>query len=198
MHVLGIVGSAKKRGRTALHVMEALKAAECSSDILFLSDYNLRPCTDCDACRKGECIIQDDMHKIYPLLEKADGIIAGSPVYFGSLSAQLKIVFDRSIYLRRQGFRLRNKVGGAIAVGRSFCGGQEHTIQSIHAWMLIHDMIVVGDGIPHSHFGGTGQDVENDKYGLETSRNLGRRVAEALRLIGKNKPVGGAQYESAK
>lgn len=190
MHLLGIVGSAKKNGRTALHVREALKGAGCSSEILFLSDYNVRPCTDCDACRKGECVIEDDMRRIYPLLEKADGIIVGSPVYFGSLSAQLKLVFDRSIYLRRQGFRLRNKVGGAIAVGRSFCGGQEHTIQSIHAWMLIHDMLVVGDGIPHAHFGGTGQDVENDKYGLETSHNLGKRVVEVLGMMGKSKTVG--------
>lgn len=191
MRLLGIVGSAKKKGRTAQHVLEALNASGCGFDVIFLSDYNLRPCTDCDACRKGECVLEDDMRKLYPLLERADGIIAGSPVYFGSLSAQLKMVFDRSIYLRRQGFRLRNKVGGAIAVGRSFCGGQEHTIQSIHAWMLIHDMIVVGDGMPHSHFGGTGQDVENDRYGLETSRNLGKRVAEALKLMGKKNAASG-------
>ena len=85
------------------------------------------------------------MNRIYEILESADGLIVSSPVYFGTLSGQLKMLFDRTLLLRRNGFLLKDKIGAALAVGASRNGGQEYTIWSIHAWMHIHGMIVVGD-----------------------------------------------------
>jgi multimeric flavodoxin WrbA len=118
---------------------------------------------------------------------ESDGIIIGSPVYFGNVTSQLKILMDRSRPLRRD-FQLKNKVCGALSVGASRNGGQETTIQAIHHYLLIQDAIVVGDGEPLAHYGGTGVggpvgDVDGDEAGLETSQNLGRRVAELARLI---------------
>ena len=110
-------------------------------------------------------------------------------MYFGSVTSQLKMFMDRSRPLRMN-FKLRDKVGGAIAVGGSRNGGQETTISTIHEFLLIHDAIVVGDGAPLAHYGGTGVgkvkgDAKTDDVGVETSRNLGRRVAElAMKLAG--------------
>ena len=85
---------------------------------------------------------------------------------------------DRSRPLRTD-FKLKNKVGGAISVGGFRNGGQETTISAIQEFMLIHDVIIVGDGAPLAHYGGTGVGVPKDKaekdiIGLETSRNLGQ------------------------
>jgi multimeric flavodoxin WrbA len=85
--------------------------------------------------------------------------------------------------LRRNGFRFRNKVGGVIAVGGVRNGGQELTIQAVQAALLVWDMVVVSDGQPTSHFGGTvwsshPDGVKGDTFGLQTVRNLGKRVAE--------------------
>ena len=63
-----------------------------------------------------------------------------TPVYFGSVTAQVKTLFDRSVLLRRQGFQLKSKLGAGMAVGGSRNGGQEKTIQVVQDWMHIHGM----------------------------------------------------------
>ena len=103
------------------------------------------------------------------------------------VSGQLKIFMDRSRPLRSD-FKLKDKVCGAIAVGGARNGGQETTCASIHEFLLIHDAIVVGDGSPLAHYGGTGAagpagDIIEDKIGIETSKNLGKRVTELARKI---------------
>jgi multimeric flavodoxin WrbA len=143
----------------------------------------LNSCIACDICKAtGECGIYDDMREIEEKLMESDGIIIGSPVYFGNVTSQLKMFIDRTRPLRGN-FKLKDKVCGAIAVGGSRNGGQESTISAIHDFLLIHDTIVVGDGAPLAHYGGTGVggpkgDTIKDEIGIETSKNIGKRVAE--------------------
>ncbi len=88
---------------------------------------------------------------------------------------------------------LRNKVGDVIAVGGFRHGGQETMIRTVHAAMLIQDMVIVGDGYTSFHFGGAvwsghPEGYEKDTFGLDTVRNLGRRVADvAIRIHGHHK-----------
>ena len=115
------------------------------------------------------------------------GIIIGTPVYFGNMSGLCKTFLDRCTVFRR-GFKLRNKIGGVLAVAGGRNGGQEITIQSVHAALLGQDMIIVGDGKPTSHLGatlwsGAKGGITGDKLGLATAKNLGRRVAEVARMI---------------
>jgi multimeric flavodoxin WrbA len=111
-------------------------------------------------------------------LEKADGIIVASPVYFGCVTAQLKAVFDRTIPLRRQGFRLKDRIGCAIAVGGSRNGGQEKVLEAVHAWMHIHGMIVVGD---NSHFGGIAvRPAAEDRVGRKTVAASANKLCDLL------------------
>ena len=184
--IIGIVGSPRKDGNTAYLVKTALKSAEdagADTELINITSMDIEPCIACDICKTmGECGIYDDMRTIMEKLMDADGIILGSPVYFGGVTSQMKMLMDRSRPLRID-FKLRNKVGGAIAVGGSRNGGQETTISAIHEFMLIQDMIIVGDGAPLAHYGGTGVggpkgDTENDDFGVKTSKNLGKRVAE--------------------
>lgn len=185
--IIGIVGSPKKDGNTSYLVETALKSAKSAgadTDIINLGSVNIEPCVACDICKAmGECGIEDDIKEILEIMMESDGMIIGSPVYFGSVTSQLKILIDRSRPLRGS-FRLKNKVCGAIAVGGSRNGGQESTISVIHDFLLIHDAIIVGDGAPMAHYGGTGVgDTKIDEIGIETSQNLGKRVTElAMRL----------------
>lgn len=111
------------------------------------------------------------------------GIIVGTPVYFGSMSALCKAFLDRCIALRMRQFALANKVGGVVAVGGVRNGGQELTIQCVQSALLCQEMVLVGDGRPTCHTGATvwnsgKDDISQDEFGLQTVRNLGRRVAE--------------------
>ncbi len=189
--IIGIVGSPRKGRNTECLVKEALKAAEnvgVETELISLASSEIEPCIACDICKAtGECAIYDDIPHILSKMIDSQGIIIGSPVYFGNVTAQLKILMDRSRPLRMD-FKLKNKVGGAISVGGSRNGGQETTISAIHEFMLIHDVVIVGDGAPLAHYGGTGVGIAEDKaekdlIGLETSKNLGTRVAElAIKL----------------
>ncbi|MCC7564056.1 MAG: flavodoxin family protein [Methanobacterium sp.] len=189
--ITGIVGSPRKGGNTEFLVNSALKAAEelgVETEIIYLGSAEIEPCIACDICKStGECAIYDDMSDILAKIGSSHGLIIGSPVYFGSVTSQLKMLIDRSRPLRMD-FKLKNIVGGAISVGGSRNGGQETTISAIHQFMLIHDMLIVGDGAPLAHYGGTGvgvsiENMGSDETGLETSRNLGRRVAELASVI---------------
>lgn len=189
--IIGIVGSPRKNSNTGFLVDKALKSAEeygAEVELYNLGEMDIEPCNACDICKlTGECPKDDGINEILSKLEDAHGIIIGSPVYFGNVSAQLKIFMDRSRPLRAD-FKLKDKVCGAIAVGASRNGGQETTIAAIHGFLLIHDAIVVGDGSPLAHYGGTGAagpagDVQNDEMGIETSRNLGKRVTELAKKI---------------
>jgi multimeric flavodoxin WrbA len=191
--IIGMVGSPREDGNTSFLVKTALKSAEdagAETELINLGSAEIEPCVACDICKAtGECAIYDDMREISEKLADADGIIMGSPVYFGGVTSQMKMFMDRSRPLRAN-FKLRDKVCGAIAVGASRNGGQETTISSMHEFLLIQDAIIVGDGAPAAHYGGTGVggpvgSTENDDVGMETSKNLGKRVAElAKRLNG--------------
>lgn len=191
--IIGIVGSPRKKGNTENLVNEALQAAKdigADIELINLGNMNIEPCVACDICKAtGECAIYDDVGVILDKLVKSNGMIIGSPVYFGNVTSQLKMLMDRSRPLRTD-FKLKNKVGGAISVGGSRNGGQETTISAIHDFMLIHDVILVGDGAPFAHYGGTGVGVKEDSLGddigLQTSRNLGKRVAELAKKLDNN------------
>ncbi|MBP2144377.1 multimeric flavodoxin WrbA [Methanococcus voltae] len=193
MKILGISGSPKKEGNTSYLVKKALEEAEklgFETEFISLAGLELNPCIACEMCKKGEnCIIIDDIEDIVDSMDEADGIILGSPVYFGGVSAQLKMIMDRSRSLRANR-KLKNKVGAAISVGASRNGGQETTIRQIHDYMHIQSMIVVADEFPTAHYGGTGWgstpgDCANDEFGTMTAQNVGKKVAEVLKLINK-------------
>ncbi len=116
------------------------------------------------------------------------GIIIGSPVYFGNMSALCKAFLDRCIAFRKDNFKLRNKIAGVLAVGGARNGGQELTIHAIQTALLCQDMIIVGDGKPSARIGAMlwnqNDTIHADESGMDTAKNLGRRIAELAGMIG--------------
>lgn len=183
MKIIGIAGSPVANGnneRIIDHVLASARGKGFEVEKLFMSRLSIAYCTACNLCKKemGRCSIRDDMDEVMPKLVSSDAIIVSSPVYFGSVSAQLKAMFDRTLPLRRDGFKLKDKIGAAIGIGASRNGGQEFTIQAIHSWMNIHGMIIVGD---NSHFGGTVEaPFEKDEFGKQTVNAMLDKVCDLL------------------
>ena len=99
MKIVGINGSPRKKGNTELLLESALfgaSAAGARIEKINLGDLEFSPCLSCfDARLDGVCKLKDDLEKVYKSVYEADGIILASPVYFGSISAQTKMLIDR-------------------------------------------------------------------------------------------------------
>lgn len=102
------------------------------------------------------------------------GIIAGSPVYFGVMAAELKKVFDDFVSVRK---KMEDKVGAAFATGGHHTGGKETTIFSIIQCMLIYGMIIAGDPMSASGHYGVACLGAPDKQAADDGFKLGARVA---------------------
>ncbi len=102
MKAVCFLGSPRKKGNTAAlldSVISGLtQGGKVESELVFLHEKNIKPCNGCEACKKEGskgCAIQDDMSDIYPLIRKADLIIFATPIYWWSVTAQMKLLIDR-------------------------------------------------------------------------------------------------------
>jgi len=191
--IIGVACSPRKDRTTAAALkvcLEAAKGASPEIEIELIDLGGLKMNGDLAAGVPLAAGERDDFPQIEAKLRAPNvgGIIIGTPVYFSSISSLCKAFLDRWMAFRSS-FALRNKVGGAVAVGAARNGGQELTLQSIHAVMLCQDMIIVSEGRPTSRLGGilvsAGDDISKDETGLAATRSLGRRVAELALLLRK-------------
>ncbi len=102
MKTISFLGSPRKNGNTAALLDSLIKgmksAGNRDNEYIFLHEKNIRPCNGCDACKKDNtqgCVIKDDMQEIYPLIVKSDLIILATPIYWWSVTAQMKLLIDR-------------------------------------------------------------------------------------------------------
>ena len=117
------------------------------------------------------------MREACDTLEDAAALVLGSPVYFGTVSAQLKALWDktRAIRTRRS---LVGKPAAAVSVGAARFGGQETTLKALHDMLLIQGMSIVGEGTDDADAGHQGvcaqKPAAEDSYALERARILGK------------------------
>jgi len=104
MEVLAFNGSPRKNGTTATLLKKALKGAAsqgAETEFIQLNQLNMKGCQGCFSCKKrggksyGKCALKDDMTPLYERIEQADAIFVGSPIYFGSITSELKMFIDR-------------------------------------------------------------------------------------------------------
>jgi multimeric flavodoxin WrbA len=194
--IVGLVGSLRKGKSTYKAMQMALESSKTVSpaiatDIIELSGLNLDPYIAVGSKSSDK---PDDFPAVREKLVAPDvfGVLMCSPVYMGIVSSPLKQLFERMLAFRQGGFPLKNKVGGAIAVGGGRNTGVELILQQLIMFMMSQGMVVVGDGSPGDHWGGTmqsqGDDLGKDEGSLNTIRGVGKRVAEiALRLAASAK-----------
>ena len=110
----------------------------------------------------------------------SDGIIAGSPVYFGTMAAELKEDFDKFVGIRGE---MEDKIGAAFATSGDPSGGKETTIFSIIQAMLIYGMIVVGDPLDATGHYGVSCIGAPDNETASNAVKLGKRVASLVKKL---------------
>ncbi len=174
VQVLGIVCSPRKGGNTEILVEEFLSSAGeygATTELLTIWDKDVKPCDGCYSCEKtGDCHIKDDMQEIYPKLLEANGIIWGTPVYFYDVTAQAKILIDRSYALYIKG-GLTNKVGGVISVAGS--------LGHLAVWNLFSAFFSVSHMLSTDFVAGYASkkgDIRKDKHAMKAARELGRQL----------------------
>ena len=192
MKVLGISGSPRRGGNTDLLIHTALSVLTeqgLETEFLSLADRPIKPCMACGGCFKSDTIrcVQEDpaFEGILAKFSAADGILVGSPVYFGSATPQTMSLLDRVGYVaRRHPQLLRRKVGAAIVVARR--AGQNFTFAQLNYFFLISEMIVPGSTYWNVAFGREKGEVENDKEGIETVKTLARNMAWLMKKVGSD------------
>lgn len=100
MKIAAFISSANKNGNTAKTVKQILAGAEskgATSEIFYLCDYLIKPCTGCRYCEKKDVckITDDDVHILHKAIRENDAFILGTPTYYGDITGQFKQFVDR-------------------------------------------------------------------------------------------------------
>lgn len=187
MKVIGINGSARRDGNTALiigKVFEELNKEDIETELIQLADYEIQTCRGCFACKgRSNCAFaKDGFAEIFSRMVEADGIILGSPVYSADVSARMKAFMERGgVVVATNPGLLRHKVGASVAAVRR--GGGMTTVDTMNHFMLNKEMIVVGSTYWNMVYGKNIGDVRNDDEGIANMRNLGENMAWLIKQL---------------
>ncbi len=189
MKVVGINGSARKDGNTAILIRKVfgeLEAAGIETELFQMAGKKIRGCTACGKCYQNKdkkCVVDNDiLNECLEKMVEADGIILGSPTYFADVSTEMKALIDRAGFVARANSdMLGRKVGAAVVAVRR--AGAIHVFDSINHFFLISQMIVPGSFYWNVGIGRKPGEVEQDSEGLETMEILGRNMAWLLKKI---------------
>ena len=98
--IVAVYGSPRQGGNTDIlldKVLEGALTVDCSLEKFYARNLRISGCSACGGCNDtGICVIDDEMQRIYPYFEAADLIFISSPAYFYGISAQLKLIIDRT------------------------------------------------------------------------------------------------------
>jgi multimeric flavodoxin WrbA len=186
MKVVAISGSPRRSGNTEKlieHTLKSISEENINTELISLAGLDIRPCTACLACKEGEqCSIDDDLMPIYKKMKASDGIILASPVYFGSCTAVLKSLMERTGYIARyNGAPFKGKVGGPLVVARR--AGHNFTLSQIDFWFHIMEIVEPGSTYWNIAFGRDRGDVSSDEEGLKTAWNFGKNMAFVIKKL---------------
>ncbi len=190
MKVVAFNGSPRVNGNThqALEfVLEELKREGFETELIDICREDLKPCRACGSCGKNKderCVLTEDrLNEYVQKMKAADGMIIGSPVYFGNMTAQTKAFLDRAFYVARaNGDMFRLKVGAAVAVNRR--AGALDTFDEINKLYLISQMIVPGSSYWNTITALKPGDIAADEEGIRTMKTLGKNMAWLLKKLG--------------
>lgn len=191
MKVLIINGSPRPKGNTtlALAQMENVFAEEgIEVESVRVGSDAVRGCVACGSCSKlGRCVFDDCVNELATLFEEADGLVVGTPVYYGSANATLVAVLDRLFY--STGFDKTFKVGCAVACARR--GGLTATFDELNKYFTISGMPVASGQYWNGVHGARPGEAEQDGEGLQQMRTLARNMAFLMKSIALGKEAYG-------
>ena len=187
MKVLILNGSPRVNGCTARALEEVSKTLNeegIETETIVVGNKDVRGCIACNSCAKtGKCVFNDIVNDIAVKFENADGIIIGSPVYYAGSNGTIISLLDRLFYSTH--FDKTMKVGAAVLSSRR--AGSTSAMDEINKYFTICSMPIVSSSYWNEVHGFKARDVEKDKEGLQTMRNLGRNMAFMIKAINLGK-----------
>lgn len=188
MKVLLINGSPRANGNTALALAEMVRVFEDNGidvHLVQVGQMNIRGCLACGACHgtRNDCVIDDAVNELAPILKECDGMVVASPVYYASANATLIALLDRLFY--STGFDKRMKVGASVAVARR--GGCSATFDQLNKYFTISGMPIASSQYWNSVHGAAKGEATEDLEGLQTMRALASNMVFLMRSIALGK-----------
>ena len=182
--VLLINGSPKANGCTFTALDEMIKVFTnegIETEIIHVGNKDIRGRIGCKYCKEnGKCVFNDDIvNEVGKKLETADGLVVGSPVYYASPNGTLISFMDRLMYSTT--FSKHMKVAAAVVNARR--GGNTATFDVLNKYFVISGMPIAPSTYWNMTHGFTPEDVQKDKEGLQSMRNLARNMSFMIKAF---------------
>ena len=181
--VLLINGSPRANGCTATALQEMVNVFQqegIETEIIHVGNKEIRGCVSCGSCaRTGKCVFEDLVNETARKFEAADGLVVGSPVYYGSPNGTVLSFLDRLFYSTQ--FSKHMKVGAAVVSCRR--GGNTASFDVLNKYFSISGMPIATSTYWNQVHGFTAEDVKKDLEGLQTMRNLARNMSFLIRAV---------------
>lgn len=183
MRVLLLNGSPRHNGNTSIALAEVentLHKEGIDTITVQIGTQPMRGCIGCGGCvEKGRCVFSDEVYdRLQAILtEGIDGVIVGTPVYYGGANGSLCALLDRLFY--SCGALLAYKPAAAVAICRR--GGAGSAFDRLNKYFTINNMPVVPSQYWNSVHGAAKGEAAQDLEGLQTMRTLARNMAWMLR-----------------
>lgn len=181
--VLLLNGSPHPHGCTATALEEMIRIFEeegIETELIQVGIKDIRGCISCGQCSsKGKCVFDDLVNEVAEKFEKADGLVIGSPVYYGSPNGTLLSFLDRLFY--SSPFSKHMKVGASVVSCRR--GGNSASFDVLNKYFTISSMPVASSTYWNQVHGFTAEDVKKDLEGLQTMRNLARSMSFMIKAF---------------
>lgn len=182
VRVVVLKGSPRAKGNSSTLAEEAAAGAReegAVAETFHLHSMDIRPCRGCDGCVKtGVCVVKDDMRILGPKLKAADAVVLASPVYWFTMSAQLKACMDRwyALWHPKNDFLKGRRIGIILAYGDSdlAASGGRNAVRTIKDAAAFLGAEVVG--CVHGTMNAVG-DAEKNRRLMSAAFRLGRRLA---------------------
>lgn len=183
LKVLLINGSPRKNGNTSIALDEMVKVFEkngIETEVIEIGNKAVRGCIACGSCfEKGKCVFDDAVNETAEKFKNADGLVAATPVYYGSANATLIAFLDRLFYSSH--FDKRMKVGASVVVARR--GGLSATFDEVNKYFTISGMPVASSQYWNSVHGREKGEARLDEEGLQTVRALADNMSFLIKSI---------------
>ena len=186
MKVLLINGSPKENGNTFLALSEVAKVLNTEgvdTEIVSIGKQAVQGCIACGMCGRngGRCKFHDDLYyRVMRVVKDGiDGLVIGSPVYYGGPNGSLCALLDRVFY--SLGNELQFKPGASVVVCRR--GGASAAFDRLNKYFTILNMPIVSSQYWNIVYGHTSGQVSQDEEGMQTMRTLGRNMTWMIRQL---------------
>lgn len=178
MRALLINGSPRAKGCTYTALTElkhTLEAEGIDVALIRVGHLDIHGCIACRKCHEtGKCVFDDIVNEIASKLAEADAFVIGAPVYYSSPAGGAISFLDR-LFFSTMGIDKTMKVGAAVVTCRR--GGNTASFDVLNKYFMMNGMPVASSQYWNMVYGGSAEEVLQDKEGLQTMRTLGRNMA---------------------